>query len=396
MNIKEFYISIFLLLILLNGCKQSSSDTNQEGALIRITIEDPEKENDILYLSHYFKEAQVVPLETKAECLLGEIKKIEMDDNLLFVQDYTGKGIYCFNMEGKFLHHIGTLGNGPDELPDIKSFAIDKEENVIYLHSRILELNRSYSYKGEVIGEIPCGYLANEMSFMAGNLYLSHPNGNINSHNLVGVNAVGKIVEKHEPVEPDGVSTIPILRKNNGKIYYYSNLLRDTVYALDGKGAYEPALIFNCPKYRIPYEVRKRMYNMKTKSPTDWMEIGQNRYTYLNDYAIFPNFTYFCYCFGVEVYEGFYDEKTKKSASTYDICDDISYLALGDVKGQTDNQLITVLSTQNISSSTEEYYQIVKFTDEQIAAEKAKIKRLEEYMDKEEDPNPFVVIYTIK
>lgn len=75
MAIKEFYISTFLLLILLSGCKQSSPDTYQEGSLIRITIEDPAKEKEILYLSHYFKEAQVVPLETKAECLLGEIEK---------------------------------------------------------------------------------------------------------------------------------------------------------------------------------------------------------------------------------------------------------------------------------------------------------------------------------
>ena len=146
----------------------------------------------------------------------------------------------------------------------------------------------------------------------------------------------------------------------------------------------------------MPEEVRKRMYHWKTQSPTDYIEIGQNRYTFLKNYAIFPNFTYFYYSFGGAVYQGFYDKKTKKSVSTYDICDDVSFLSLGHVKGQTDNQLITDLPMQWIGNHSEEYHKWVKFTDKQIAADKAKKKWLEEYLDKEEDPNPFVVIYTIK
>ena len=387
---------MFLLLTLLSGCKQSSSDTNPKESLIRITIEDPEKENQMLYLSKYFKEAQVVPLETKAECLLGEIEKIEIDDNLMFVQDNIRQGICCFNMEGKFLYRIGTLGNSPDELPDIEGFAIDKEENVIYLHSRILQKNKSYSYKGEIIGEIPCGYSATELDFLAGNLYLSSPNGIKDSYNLIGVNAAGKIVEKHESTKPDGVSTRPIFRNNNERIYYYSNLLRDTVYALNGKGAYEPALIFNCQKYHIPDEVRERMNTMKDQPSTDYIEIAQNGYTYLIDYAIFPDFTYFSYSFGGAVYWGFYDEKTKKSVSSYDICDDVSFLSLGNVKGQTNNQLITILSAQRIGNRTDKYYKLVKFTEEKIAASKAQRKRLKKYLNSEDDPNPFVIIYTAK
>ena len=396
MNMKKIYFSILFLLVLLSSCKQSSSDTNQEESLIRITIEDPEKEKGILYLSHYFKEARVVPLETKAECLLGEIKKIEMDDNLLFVQDNMGQGICCFNMEGKFLYRIGILGNGPDELPDIECFTINKEENVIYLHSRMLQKNKSYSYKGEIIGEIPCGYSATEIDFMAGNLYLSSPNGKKDTYNLIGVNAAGKIVEKHEATKLDGISPIPIIRKSKNRLYYYPNLLQDTVYTLDGKGSYEPALIFNCQKYRMPNEVRERMCNMKTRLSTDYIEIGLNNYTLLDNYVVLPDFIYFSYSFGCIVYRGFYDKKTKKAVSSRDICDDVGFLPLGYTKGQTDNQLITVLSTQKISSNTEEYYQIVKFTDEQIAADKAQMKRLEKYLNSEEDPNPFVVIYTAK
>lgn len=112
---KKYAYVIIVLSVFLGACSPTPQ-TNKDDSITTIMIDNPAREDKII-LSDYFKSAQVIPLETSVDCLLGEIKKVDVDDGLIFVLDNKRQGVYCFTKEGKYLYRIGSLGNGPKELP---------------------------------------------------------------------------------------------------------------------------------------------------------------------------------------------------------------------------------------------------------------------------------------
>lgn len=398
---KYLYISIVLTTLL--GACSPISQTNENDSIVTITIDNPQQE-DKIQLSDYFKSAQVIPLETTADCLIGEIQKVDVDDDLLFVFDNSKKGVYCFSKEGKFLHRIGNLGNGPKELPDIKCFTLDKKKKIIYLHSRIVRKLVAYRYNGEFIEEEPCGYCAYEIEEFKNRIYLSATNGSSNEYDIVGRDDKGKIVERYIPSRDSYVSCRPKIRRTTDKLYYYPDLMRDTIYALDGEGSFEPAIIMKAPGHEMPDHVWEKLNYRDTPSfspQENAMEIIRNGYVMLSDYAVFPNFIYLSFSQG-QVYWGFYDCKQKDFVSSYDIRDDLTtFGCFHGAIGQTETQLLACIKADYVSlterqlQDKEKYMKTFEHTEEQWKANVARIEQLRK-QGVEDDSNPILIIYTVK
>lgn len=75
------------------------------------------------------KNFNILPLETKPDCLIGEVRMIEKLDSLLFILDYSSN-LFVFNTNGKFINQIGKIGDGPNEYVGINAFYLDKKINV--------------------------------------------------------------------------------------------------------------------------------------------------------------------------------------------------------------------------------------------------------------------------
>lgn len=394
---------IIVLLVFLGACSPTPQ-TNKDDSITTITIDEPAREDKII-LSDYFKSAQVVPLETSVDCLLGEIKKVDVNDEFIFVLDNKKHGVYCFTKEGKYLYRIGSLGNGPKELPDIACFTIDKKNKIVYLHSRIVEKVVGYQYNGKAIGEESCGYHALDMELFNGRMYLSEPSGS-NVYDLIGRNGKGKIVEQYMPSPSDHISHSPIIRRSSIALYYYPNSMRDTIYSLDGEDHFEPAILVNIPGHKIPDEARERMSNVNTGLSSPYenaMEIIRNGYVMVEDYAVFPDFIYLSFAYQGQVRWGFYKKKQKDFVSSYDIRDNLTPFSFSPtpVAGQTETQLLTwtradmVNHMEGILRDKEEYMKNFECTEEQWQANVSQIEQLKK-QGIEEDSNPLLVIYTVK
>lgn len=401
---KEHMHKIVAVLFVFLGACSSSLQKNENESIITITIDDPAQEDRII-LSYYFLSAQVIPLETTADCLLGEIKKVDIDDGLIFVLDNQKQGVYCFTKEGKYLYRIGSLGNGPKELPDIACFAVDRKNKIVYLHSRIVEKIMKYQYNGDVIGEEPCGYHALDMESFNNRIYLSEPDGS-NSYDLVGWDAKGKIIEWHMPSPSAHISHSPIIRKNLICLYYYPNSMENTVYSLNGEGDFEPAILVDIPWHKIPDEVRERMSNVNTGLSSPYenaMEIIRNGYVILSDYAVFPNFIYLSFAYQGQVRWGFYKREQKEFVSSYDIRDDLTPFGFSPtpVVGQTETQLLTWIRADMVDyverslRDKDEYMKNMEFTEEQWQTNVYQIELLRK-QGVDEDSNPLVIIYAVK
>ena len=83
--------------------------------------------SEVIELDHY------VPLETNDSCLFGNIQKLLIREDRIFVMDWANKVIMIFDQTGKFKAKIDHAGNGPGEYIRIKDF--DVRNGLIYVYA---------------------------------------------------------------------------------------------------------------------------------------------------------------------------------------------------------------------------------------------------------------------
>ena len=138
---------LFCLLpvLFLSSCKPGNED---ELLRVNVGLDKPAK----LSLSAIVDSIQPVILETGDSCLLGHIVKIERSDNSFFIYDFSGPKVTRFDSDGRFLNKVGSVGKGPGEYPNIRSFTVDKSTGSVCIASskRLISYDFSGVYKREV------------------------------------------------------------------------------------------------------------------------------------------------------------------------------------------------------------------------------------------------------
>jgi len=90
-----------------------------------------------------------IPLETKEECLISELKSITFSKDYIYVVDtYQNGGIVIFHKTGKFIKRI-ERGQAPHEITLLKNICYnDKTNELIVFHSQFMSF---YTPKGKFI-----------------------------------------------------------------------------------------------------------------------------------------------------------------------------------------------------------------------------------------------------
>jgi hypothetical protein len=106
------------------------------GNIYIVDFDNIPKEEKIL-MSSLFKKIKPIPLETTDESLIGYIHEVQIFDGKIFVLDKNyAKGLFIFDMDGKFIRKIGRIGEGTGEYIDLSDFTVDETKNEIYLNDR--------------------------------------------------------------------------------------------------------------------------------------------------------------------------------------------------------------------------------------------------------------------
>jgi hypothetical protein len=78
---------------------------------------------------------EFIPLETGDNNLIGDIQYAEIIDNRIFVLDQIhSKTIQVYDIHGKYISHIGNVGQGPGEYRVPYHFRIDKSTRTIWVN----------------------------------------------------------------------------------------------------------------------------------------------------------------------------------------------------------------------------------------------------------------------
>lgn len=132
---------------------------------------------DSLIFSDFFKAPKVVLLETKPECVVQNIRSLEIYKEDIYILDDRANKLYVFDGNGKFKRTISSPGRGHGEYMKLADFSIDRTKEIIYLldeaTNEILKFSLDdYKFLSS-IKAVQNGYLTYCMQEIGGKIYLN-------------------------------------------------------------------------------------------------------------------------------------------------------------------------------------------------------------------------------
>lgn len=132
---------------------------------------------DSLIFSDFFKAPKVVLLETKPECVVQNIRSLEIYKEDIYILDDRANKLYVFDGNGKFKRTISSPGRGHGEYMKLADFSIDRTKDIIYLLDEATDEILKFSlddYKFlSSIKAVQNGYLTYSMQEIGGKIYLN-------------------------------------------------------------------------------------------------------------------------------------------------------------------------------------------------------------------------------
>lgn len=132
---------------------------------------------DSLIFSDFFKAPKIVLLETKPECVVQNIRSLEIYKEDIYILDDRANKLYVFDGNGKFKRTISSPGRGHGEYMKLADFSIDRTKEIIYLLDEATDEILKFSlddYKFlSSIKAVQNGYLTYCMQEIGGKIYLN-------------------------------------------------------------------------------------------------------------------------------------------------------------------------------------------------------------------------------
>jgi hypothetical protein len=381
-------IHIFSLTFILLGCSTTIKDYKHLSEIKVVTI-DPDKYDKFLDISPYLEEEfEIIPLETNEDCILSQIKKIEVKNDKLYISDNTLSGIYVFDMEGKFVQRIGNKGSGPEEFVYMGDFSIEGNNLYIqdiygykYLVYDILEdTYNSLPYKPHHLGHISF----DKNIYFISNYFPS----DLGNFNLFRLNMENNEITNYLPFSKHSSENNSTWILNHYASKYRDQALviyplNDTIYSITEDEVY-PEYIFHFTKRNIPTDINNNsnMMNLLESGYVSGMQYIQNSKDYIwGTYIDKKHFRYL-----------FMDKKNlTPQIGEYLVINSLGGILVDSYYTTSENDFITSHNADILKSNWENLYNQNQF---QSNSDKEKIRNI---IDKINDEgNPLIFRFKIR
>jgi len=153
---------------ILFGCDSTDHYSNENPTIIDLsTIQKSVTNERIIRIN------KIIPLETDESCTIGTIDKILINNNRLILVDIRKTlSVFFFDLDGKFIRKISTIGTGEKEFLAIRDFIKKSNNDGYYLYDKrlhkLLEYDNELNYINEYHVPISINSLIefHEMSFI--------------------------------------------------------------------------------------------------------------------------------------------------------------------------------------------------------------------------------------
>lgn len=237
---------ILIALVIFLGCKTKKNVEND------FPIKFIESFDRKLEVTQIFDTTSFIyiPLETNKNCLIGEIHKVLIHDEFIFVLDsrYVNS-LYIFHKDGKFIRRIGKEGYGPGEYLRISDFDIDPIKNNIIVYDLHNQKLLFFDFNGVHLREESlvkyCGMTFVHLSDNYFAFYLHRRMENINSQLLIYHNQKVNEMKQFSIREVSESQLMPDYFSRNDTNIYFIPLHYDEIYKISNKGKITKVYDFN-------------------------------------------------------------------------------------------------------------------------------------------------------
>ena len=143
-NMKSFILNIIVISVVSVFCSCSNNHYSISACSVDTIDIDKAIYKDRILLSNIVSAPRVIILETKKECLIQQIRSMEVYDNKIYILDDKANSLFVFDVNGAFIGKIGERGRGNGEYWDLSDFTIDRENGFIYLWDEALNMINKY------------------------------------------------------------------------------------------------------------------------------------------------------------------------------------------------------------------------------------------------------------
>ena len=193
--------------------------------------------------SVFSPEYRIIPLETIERSLIGNIGDLFKDDSLLILTDYMNGLILAFDLNGKFLHQIGSKGHASNEYTNMLQVAFDAHHKRLCVLDGYSDKLVFYDFQGKHLGSEPlyfrCGDIAfwGDKRFLLTLPYVHEDYGILNSFKLTvtdekGMPECGILCDPGFPKDVFGISLGHSLHANPDGVFYMDILTPDTIWRI--------------------------------------------------------------------------------------------------------------------------------------------------------------------
>lgn len=131
-------------------------------------------------------EKVIIPLETTNESIIGEIDKLEIVRDTLYILDDDQDMIFLFDKTGKYIARIADIGRGAQEYLAISDFHIDGE--VIYVVAGSNRKVFCYDLQGKFLSSFSTEFSANKIATDSNYIYVYYNFSHRQNYNVATYN----------------------------------------------------------------------------------------------------------------------------------------------------------------------------------------------------------------
>lgn len=254
-------VNIFVALFCLTACSLSNDLKDRLILKPQSILIDPDKVKDFIDLTPLLRDSvEIIPLETKDECLLSEIERIEFYKDRIFVLDRTRKGVYMFDQSGRFIGKIGCQGSGPGEFTSVGFFCVTGDSVLISDQHQSKWI--VYNLQDKRTTEFSCGEFTYLNGFLMGrNLYLvsNYNKSQSDRFNLYKFDVSTRKIEEalipfEEKMDKYSTTAFTIYASQYQDTAFLIYPFNDTIYEVSSKGA-QPFYTIDFTQRNLPDDI---------------------------------------------------------------------------------------------------------------------------------------------
>lgn len=397
---KDRIIQIIASGIILAGLL-ACSEVEKRSGIAFIDIESTIGRTNSINYSDIAKEVDYIRLETTSESLIGSLagsSVLLMGDYLLISQ--SNNPPLLFDIKGKFIRKIGSIGRGPGELGKEYSAVFNPGDKHIYILTNNGKDIRVYNIDGRFVRDTKTDRL-HSLNIVDNDLFVgavvTNPADETKSYNYVLFNEKGDILKTYiipgyaDMWLPGSTSEMqfPYTRPPNIKRSisgtHINTLLNDTLFTIQPDGNLDNSFCWDLGKFKPPFGPEEQIVADRT--------LMQKYVSFVSAYET-GNYWIISFTLEGKTITCYYDKRSGETFERDSTINDTKFVFafMPSAIGLTGDKFISVLQPSRLKKMTETEYFAKR--EKETPVEAKKFKDLANSL--KEDDNPVLMIMKIK